>query len=105
MLRGYTERMTAFTVQREETGNKGVAFIERDGVRLAAMTFSRVNPTKVIIDHTEVSDALRGQGAGRALLDALVAWGRESGTRFLPLCPFAKAQFEKDPSLRDVLAT
>ena len=69
------------------------------------MTFTRVNPKLVIIDHTEVSDSLKGQGAGRQLLDAAVAWARANDTKFIAVCPFAKAQFEKDPSIRDVLST
>jgi hypothetical protein len=68
------------------------------------MTYSRTNPTLIIIDHTEVDASLSGQGAGRKLLGALVQWARATGTKVIPLCPFAKAQFNKDPLLRDVLA-
>jgi hypothetical protein len=38
------------------------------------------------------------------LLDAAVAWARETGTRFVVTCPYATAQFDRDPSIRDVLA-
>lgn len=68
------------------------------------MTYSRVNRALLMIDHTEVDDSLRGQGAGRALLDSLVAWARENNQKIIPVCPFAKAQFDKDPSLGDVLS-
>ena len=97
--------MTTLPVQRSETGHRGAFFLEEAGARLAEMTSSRVNPALVMIDHTEVSDALRGQGAGRRLLDALVAWARETQTKVIPVCPYAKAQFEKDPTIRDVLST
>ena len=97
--------MTTLPVQRSETGHRGAFFLEEAGARLAEMTSSRVNPALVMIDHTEVSDALRGQGAGRRLLDALVAWAREAQTKVIPVCPYAKAQFEKDPTIRDVLST
>ena len=82
----------------------GAFVIERDGKRLAEMTYhvSRNGPT--VIDHTEVSDELRGQGIARKLLDALVAWARASKIKIEPRCPYAKAQFEKDASIRDVLA-
>ena len=40
---------------------------------------------------------------GRELLGALVQWARATGTKVVPLCPFAKAQFDKDASIRDVL--
>ncbi len=96
--------MSGFNVQREESGHRMAVFIEQDGRRLAEMTFSRLNPQKFIIDHTEVDDSLRGQGAGRALLDFAVAYARSQGVKYLPLCPYAAAQFKKDETLRDVLA-
>lgn len=95
---------TDLLVQHEEHEQRSAFFLERGGERLAAMTLSRVNAQLVMIDHTEVSDALRGQGAGRQLLDAVVAWARASGAKLIPVCPFAKAQFDKDASLRDVLS-
>ena len=90
--------------QHYETGSKGAFFIENDGRRLAEMTYSRANPTLIIVDHTDVDPSLSGQGVGRKLLDALVSWARATGTKVIALCPFAKAQFDKDPSIRDVLA-
>jgi predicted GNAT family acetyltransferase len=57
----------------------------------------------VIIDHTEVHAKLQGLGVARRLLDAAVGWARTTGTRVTATCPYAKAQFEKDPSIRDVL--
>ena len=58
-------------IQHEQpagTGH-GVFFIEKDGERLARMTYRQQDDT-VTIQHTEVSDALRGQGAGKRLLEA-----------------------------------
>ena len=37
------------------------------------------------------------------LLDALVAWARKTGTRVRVTCPYARSQFVRDPSIRDVL--
>jgi predicted GNAT family acetyltransferase len=91
-------------VQRSESDHRGAFFWEQDGKRVAEMTFTRSNPSLVIIDHTQVDDSLRGQGAARKLLDAAVAWARETNTKVIATCPYAKAQFDKDPSIRDVLA-
>ena len=91
-------------ITHEEHGHRGAFFIERDGKRLAEMTYSRVDTALVIIDHTEVDASLAGQGVGRRLLDAAVHWARETHTRFMVTCPFASAQFARDPSIRDVLA-
>jgi hypothetical protein len=57
----------------------------------------------VSIDHTEVDESLRGQGIARKLTLAAVDWARKSGVKLLPVCPFAKAVFDRDPSLHDVL--
>jgi len=57
----------------------------------------------LIIDHTDVEDQFRGQGIGRQLLDALVAFAREREIKVIPLCPFSKSVFDKDQSIHDVL--
>lgn len=68
------------------------------------MTYSRVSAALVIIDHTEVPDALHGRGVGRALVLRAVEDARREGFRIIPLCPFAKAQFERNVDWRDVLS-
>ena len=92
------------TIAHEESGHRGAFFIEEHGKRVAEMTYSRANAALVIIDHTEVSPSLAGQGVGRSLLDATVAWARATQTKIVATCPYANAQFAKDPSIRDVLA-
>ena len=83
-------------------GQRGAFGIERDGRRLASMTYSLAGDI-VIIDHTEVDDALRGTGAGATLVEAAVAWARTEHRRILPLCPFARSVFDKTPAYGDVL--
>ena len=92
-----------YSIQHEEAASKGAFYIDKAGQRVAEMTYSRTNATMIIIDHTDVDDSLRGEGVGRQLLNALVDWARSTGTKVLPLCPFAKAQFDKDPAIRNVL--
>jgi predicted GNAT family acetyltransferase len=57
----------------------------------------------IIIDHTEVDSAFAGRN-GPAPLAAAVQWARETQTKVMATCPFASAQFARDPSIRDVLA-
>lgn len=90
-------------IEHEDEGSKGAFFVLKDGQRVAEMTYSRTNATLIIVDHTHVDESLGGQGVGRQLLGALVGWVRSEGIKVVPLCPFAKAQFEKNPSIRDVL--
>lgn len=92
------------TIQHHESGGEGAFFIEEQGRRLAELTYSRTNPLLVSVDHVEVDHALRGQGMARLLLDEVVRWARASGTKIIPLCSYAAAQFDRDPSIRDVRA-
>lgn len=91
-------------VQHESNETKGVFFIEREGERIAHMTYSKWGNQKFIIDHTEVSDALRGKGAGKQLVMAAVSYARENEMKILPLCPFAQSVFGKMKEIQDVLS-
>lgn len=90
-------------IQHEETGARGAFYLAGEDARLGTLTYSRTSPTLIIIDHTDVSDLARGTGLGRRLMDAAVAWARETGTTIVPLCPYARSVFDRDPSLGDVL--
>ena len=90
-------------VSHVPAGHKGAFVIERDGARLAEMTYSLAGQKMMIIDHTDVNDALRGTGAGKRLVLAAVEWARTQKRTILPLCPFAKSVFDKTPEIRDVL--
>lgn len=57
----------------------------------------------IIVDHTIVSDSLRGQGVGPALVKRLVEYARTKGIKIMPLCPFAKSQFDRHKEYSDVL--
>jgi hypothetical protein len=97
--------MDQTTVRREQRGHRGAFFIEVEKGRLAELTFS-VGPDGklVVLDHTEVDDSLRGQGVARMLVEAAVSWAREQQVKLVPVCPFAKAVFDRVPAFADVLA-
>lgn len=86
----------------EETASKG-RYIYRVGDDEAEMTFSKAGEGLVIIDHTLVPDAFRGQGVGLALVTRGVADARAAGKKVLPLCTYAAAQFRRHPDWADVL--
>ncbi|MEJ8574129.1 GNAT family N-acetyltransferase [Microbaculum marinum] len=88
----------------EDGASKGRYVARIEGAPDAEMTFSRGNPHLVIIDHTEVPDEMRGKGVGKALVERIVADAREKNFKIIPLCPFARATFERHPDWRDVLA-
>ncbi|OYD45233.1 GNAT family N-acetyltransferase [Sphingobacterium cellulitidis] len=90
-------------VKHEESGNKGSFFAVEDGKQIGEMTYSKAGPGKIIIDHTEVDSEEKGKGIGSVLLEKAVDYARENNVKILPLCPFAKAQFDRDVNIRDVL--
>lgn len=90
-------------IQQEQIGTKGSFYYEESGKRLAEMTFTMAGETRMIIDHTDVSDVLRGKGAGKQLVEAAVQHARKNKIKILPLCPFAKSVFDKTEAYRDVL--
>lgn len=87
---------------REEADGRGGVYVTLAGERLGEQTYRRVDEHHVVIDHTAVDKKLQGKGVARRLLDENVAWARKTGTRISATCTYAKAQFEKDASIRDV---
>lgn len=90
-------------IQHKKVGTKGLFFVQQDGNILAEMTYTMPSAEKMIIDHTEVSDELRGQNAGYQLVHTAVEYARTHHLKIIPLCPFANAVFKKKPEYADVL--
>jgi predicted GNAT family acetyltransferase len=84
----------------EKNGNFE-AFI--DGNHAGLMTYTWAGDDRFIIDHTEVEEAYNGKGVGKEMLLSAVDFARENGKTIIPLCPFAKATFQKHEELQDVL--
>ena len=90
-------------IRHEETGSKGRYVIAGPDGAEAEMTYSRLGETRIIIDHTGVPDAFRGQGVGVRLVARAVEDARAAGRTIIPLCPFAASQFRRHPEWADVL--
>ena len=90
-------------IKHQNYETKGEFFIGEDHHHLAEMTYAWAGEDQFIIDHTYVDESLRGQGVGRKLLDQAVEFARQKQLKIIPLCPFAKSIFDKDPSIHDVL--
>lgn len=90
-------------IELEESGSKGRYVLRGPDGAEAELTFTRVGDKQLIIDHTGVPDAFRGQGTGLRLVSRAVEDARTSGRKIIPLCPFAAAQFRRHPEWADVL--
>ncbi|MDO1500714.1 GNAT family N-acetyltransferase [Winogradskyella maritima] len=89
-------------IKHRNSESRGAFYVELNGEEVALMTYSNAGPEKIIIDHTEVSETLKGQGIGKKLVEASVQYARKHGKKILPLCPFANAVFKKTPEYDDV---
>ena len=90
-------------IQLQDNGSKGRYFLRSPAGDMAEMTFTKIGERQIIVDHTEVPDAFRGQGVGLRLVTRAVEDARSGGKTIIPLCPFAAAQFRRHPEWADVL--
>jgi len=90
-------------IQQINRESKGFFKAVSDGKEAGRMTYSRAGNHKFIIDHTEVNAEFNGQGVGKKMVLAAVDYARENSLKIIPLCPFAKAMFDKNSEIRDVL--
>lgn len=90
-------------VFQEDNGIKGKFYILENNVEEALMTYTWVGSDRFIIDHTEVSDQLKGKNAGKQMVMKAVEFARDKSVKIIPLCPFANSVFKKDISINDVL--
>ena len=87
----------------EDGETKGRYVVKAPDGAEAEMTFTKVGTRQIIIDHTGVPDAFRGQGVGAKMVERAVEDARAAGKIIIPLCPFAAAQFRRHPEWADVL--
>jgi predicted GNAT family acetyltransferase len=92
-------------IQNKKVGSKGMFFVENNGNILAEMAYSMPTPNKMIIEHTEVSEELKGQNVGNQLVHTAVEYARTHDIKIVPFCPFANAVFKKKKEYADVLYT
>jgi predicted GNAT family acetyltransferase len=91
-------------VERINDANKGFFQAVENDEQAGLMTYSWAGSDKFIIDHTEVNPAFSGQGVGKLMVMDAVDFARANNIKIIPLCPFAKSVFDKEPEIRDVLS-
>ena len=63
---------------------------------LAEIKFSYEGENIIKIEHTNVSDVLRGQNVGKKLVQNVAELARQQNKKIIPLCPFAKKEMTKN---------
>jgi len=87
----------------ELNDKNGYFYVTVGGKSEAKLTFVFAGNDKIIIDHTEVNPGNNGKGFGKKMVVKVIEFARERNITIIPLCPFAKSVFDKNPEFRDVL--
>ena len=91
-------------ITKEEAESKGRLVAKEGDKEMGEMTYSLANEGQLlIVDHTGVNEGFEGKGVGKALFEELVKMTRSEERKVMPLCPFTRAMFEKNPDKWDVL--
>lgn len=85
-----------------DAGARGRFAITYGGRTYGELVYVHKEPKLIVVLHTEIDPTMGGLGLGRKLLMAAVEWARQTGTKAQARCSFARAQFQKDESIRDV---
>ena len=90
-------------IQFERDGYKGALYVEEDDIRIANMSLGFSDNNILIINHTEVSENLRGTGTSKHLIAEAVRLARENGWKIIVVCPYASLVIAKNRDYDDVL--
>lgn len=77
---------------------------DEHGKLIAEISFVPSGDKLTIIDHTWVDESLKGQGVGKKLVALVVEKMRAEQRKIIPLCPFAKHEFDTIPAYQDIRA-
>ncbi|PWT98750.1 MAG: GNAT family N-acetyltransferase [Bacteroidetes bacterium] len=90
-------------IKNKKVGNKGMFYVGDDGNIVAELVYSMAAPDKMVIEHTEVDESLKGKSVGLELVSTAVEYARSHQIKIVPLCPFAKSVIADRPGMQDVL--
>ncbi|MDP3556523.1 MAG: GNAT family N-acetyltransferase [Bacteroidota bacterium] len=90
-------------ILQKDNGTKGMFYVKHGNETLAEMHYVWAGSDRIIIDHTDVSEVLKGKGVGKQMVERAVEFAREKGIKIVPLCLFAKSVFDKVKEFSDVL--
>ena len=83
-------------IRHEDDSRHGLFFIEREGRRVAELTYRMLGETAVV-DHTWVDPALRGGKLAPSLVEAVVDWARREHRKISPACSYVRMVMDRKP--------
>jgi len=90
-------------IQHKESGKRGMFYIEDGDEIIAEIVYGDGGENRIIIEHTEVDERLKGKNIGFELVHKTVEHARLHGLKISLVCTFAKAVFDKRADFKDVL--
>ncbi|MBF8808390.1 MAG: N-acetyltransferase [Enterococcus lacertideformus] len=85
---------------REEKNR--LVLLNDEAQEIGEMTWTDAGPEIMIVDHTFIEPEYRGQKLAEKLVFNGVELARREGKKIIPLCPYAKKEFDKKTEYQDV---
>lgn len=71
---------------------------------IAEITYKEKDKHTINVDHTYVSDELRGQGIAGKLVEVITDFARKENVKIIPTCPYVASKMEKTAEYHDLIA-
>lgn len=86
-------------LHESENAKSGGFYLEDDGRRIGEITYIKRDDASLVIDHTYVDPADRGQGVARQLMQEVIDKARREAKTIVPVCSYARVVFQREPEL------
>lgn len=70
---------------------------------IAEITFISTDDNKLIVNHTYVSDSLRGQGIAMKLVEKVIEYARVENKKIVPACSYVHKVMTNKDEYKDIL--
>jgi uncharacterized protein len=87
------------TVQNNPTEKR---FELKLGEDIAALYYSMFED-KLYLNHTEVPEALKGQGLAGKLVEGALEYAKSHNLPIVPMCPYANKYIQRNPQYQSLL--
>lgn len=89
-------------VQFQLSDKRGMFFIEKEGEKIALMTFRFSDNLHIIVDHTRVNDLYRNKGYAKLLLKHMINYAKEHQLIIIPVCSFVSYELSHNPDYKTI---
>lgn len=90
-------------IKHYKSNHSGSFELKDNGEMIAEITYRKVGDNCIMVDHTFVDHAYRGQNLGKKLVAEVADLARRENLSVIPACSYAKAIMERNPDYYDIL--